>query len=245
MSTIDSSRILQVKGGYNFRDLGGLVTNDGTSVKRNLLFRTDELSNLQAGDLELLESLDVRTIIDFRTEQERAQSKDRIPTTCKREIHLDILSANMDSFVAEIKNGTSDLKKLMVDIYKDLVLGNNAIDQFTHFFELLQDPSNASVIYHCTAGKDRTGVATALILASLDVSRDDIETDYLFSNEFLQLKYTSYIQDNPNYADLFLVQPDYLNAAFTAIEDKYKNVQNYLTKVLKVDIPLMRKIYTQ
>ena len=245
MDDLNASRILKVQGGYNFRDLGGLNTLDGTTVKKGLLFRTDELNNLKPDDLELLAQLNVQTVVDFRTDQERAQSVDLVPTTCKHEIHLNILSANMDAFVAEIQKGTSDLKKLMLEFYKDLVLGANAIEEFIKFFQIIQQPTNTAIIYHCTAGKDRTGIATFLILEALNVSNEAIESDYLLSNEFLKDKYAVYINQNPKYADLFMVQSAYLNAAKDAIVEKYDTVQNYLTSVLKVDIALMKKIYTE
>lgn len=245
MDDSNSNRILKVQGGYNFRDLGGLQTQDGTTIKKGLLFRTDELNNLKPADLELLAHLNAQTVVDFRTDQERAKSVDLLPTSCKREIHLNILSANMDAFVAEIQKGTTDLKQLMIDFYKDLVLGQNAIDEFVKFFEIIQQPANNAVIYHCTAGKDRTGIATFLILEALNVAIEDIQSDYLLSNEFLKDKYAVYINQNPKYAALFMVQSAYLNAAMEAIVYKYGTVKNYLTTVLKVDIDLMKKIYTE
>lgn len=245
MNKIDSSRILKVEGGYNFRDLGGLITTEGKTIKKSLLFRTDELSALQPDDLALLAGYDVRTVVDFRTNEEREKSVDRIPVTCKNEVHLDILAANMDTFVAEIQKGTTNFKKILIDFYRELVLGQNAIDQFVKFFEILQNPVDTAVIYHCTAGKDRTGIATALILKALAVDWKEIESDYLLSNEFLKNKYASYLAQNPKYADLFLVQSDYLKSAMDAIHEKYGSVEHYLTTVLKVDIDLMKDIYTE
>jgi len=243
MSTAESTRILQVKGGYNFRDLGGLKTKDGKTIRKNLLFRTDELSTLLPEDLTLLESLNIQTVIDFRTDQERAKSVDKLPTTCKREIQLNIIAANMDALVAEIKKGNTDFKGLMMNLYEELVLGDNAIKEYTKFFELLQDANNLSVIYHCTAGKDRTGVATALILEALQVDWKDIEADYMLSNIFLAHKYDGYMKENPALGDLFLVRPEYLKSAIDVINAKYQSVENYLVTALQVDIKEMRKMY--
>lgn len=243
MNTIDSTRILQVKGGYNFRDLGGIKTKDGRIIRKNLLFRTDELSNLEPEDLDLLAGLNIQTVIDFRTDQERAKSVDRLPTTCKQEIQLNIVAANMDAFVEEIKAGNTDFKKLLLNFYQDLVLGDNAIKEYSRFFEILQNTDNLSIIYHCTAGKDRTGIATALILEALQVDWKDIEADYMLSNIFLEKKYASYINENPALADLFLVRPEYLQRAIEVIIEKYNSVDNYLKTVLQVDIELMRKLY--
>jgi protein-tyrosine phosphatase len=239
------NRVLSVQGGFNFRDLGGLRTQDGKAVKKDLLFRTDELSNLNSSDLNLLTQLSVKTVVDFRTDQERALSIDRIPSSCKQEIHLDIVAANMNAFMKQIQDGRTDFKDLLMNFYKELALGNNAITQLTRFFEILQNPNNNAVIYHCTAGKDRTGVATALILEALNVSSDDILSDYMLSNFFLKEKYASYIEQNPKLSDLFLVQEDYLHNALDAIASEYDSVNNYLSDVLKVDIDLMKNLYTE
>jgi len=243
MQTEIKNRILPIKGGFNFRDLGSIPTKDGKEIKENLLFRTDELSQLLPEDLALLAKLNVQTVIDFRTDMERAQSVDKLPTTCKQEIHLDILAANMQTFMNEISNGSTDYKNLLLGFYKELVLSDNAITEYSKFFEIVQNPENNAIIYHCTAGKDRTGVATALILAALNVSWDEIESDYLLSNTFLKKKYEAYITKNPALTAVFLVDSIYLKTAFDAIIDKYQSIENYLTNVLKVDLKLMQQLY--
>jgi len=240
-----NNRVLVIKGGYNFRDLGGLSTKDGKIIKKDLLFRTDELCNLQSEDLDLLARLDVKTIVDFRTDQERAQSIDKVPVTCKKQIHLDILAANMNALMAEFQKEGANYKQLLLNFYTDLVLSENAITEYSKFFEILQNADNTSIIYHCTAGKDRTGVATMLILSALNVDYKQIEDDYLLSNQFLKKKYETYINQNPALADLFLVRAEYLENAINAINVKYDSVQNYLKTVLKVDLDLMRNIYTK
>nr|WP_297306812.1 tyrosine-protein phosphatase [uncultured Flavobacterium sp.] len=242
-TTLLENRILPIKGGYNFRDLGTLQSKNGKIIKSNLLFRTDELSNLETEDLDLLTKLNIQTIIDFRTDVERSQSIDKIPSTCKKEIHLDILAANMNAFLEEIQNGQTNFKSLLINFYKDLVLSEQAIKEYSSFFKILEDPNNCGIIYHCTAGKDRTGVATALILSALDVEWRDILSDYLMSNEFLVKKYQSYIEKNPALKDVFLVQEDYLKTAFEVIKENYESVQNYLTNVLNVDIDKLKQIY--
>lgn len=240
----DINRILPIKGSFNLRDLGGLVTKDGKQISKNLLIRSDELNNLVPSDLDLLAQINVKTIVDFRTDQERAQSIDKVPTTCQNEFHLNILSANMDALIEAFKNGQTDYKQMMLDIYKDLVLNEQSHIEYTKFFEILQDPDNSAVIYHCTAGKDRTGIATMLILESLNVDWTIIERDYLLSNQFLKKKYKAYIQQNPTLSALFLVNSEYINFAKNTIDENYQSVRNYLTSVLKVDLNLMKQIYT-
>ncbi|MBS7334186.1 MAG: tyrosine-protein phosphatase [Weeksellaceae bacterium] len=245
MKLMHESRILPIEGGYNFRDLGGIITGNKTIIKSNYLIRTDELSRLNTNDLEFLADLNVKTVVDFRTAEERKSSIDRVPSTCKNEFHLDIMAANMNAFMQKMQSGLTDYKHMMQQFYSDLVLEENAMKEFKEFFSILQIKENCSVIYHCTAGKDRTGIATALILKSLNVDWNTIESDYLLSNQFLEKKYAAYIEQNPSLANIFLVNAEYLQGAFEKIVEKYYSVDDYLTDHLNVDIDLMRKIYTK
>ena len=238
------NRILPITGGYNFRDLGGIVTGDQKTIKPNLLIRTDEMSNLTETDLDLLASLNVKTIVDFRTEEERKTSKDKKPSTCEYEFHLDIMAANMNAFLEKIQNGNSDFKTMMNDFYTDLVTSKNGILEYRNFFSILQNPKYNGIVYHCTAGKDRTGIATALILSALKVNWNIIEEDYLLSNNFLAKKYEHYIAEKPSLADIFLVNAEYLQNAFEVIEHKYYSVEDFLVDILHIDLDLMKIIYT-
>lgn len=245
METLHERRILPIEGGYNFRDLGGIKTENKTQIKPNHLIRTDELSQLSDNDLDYLAHLNVKTVIDFRTKDERTHSVDKVPSSTVNEIHLDIMAANMNAFLQKIQSGQTDYKNMLHHFYTDLVTSHNAIKEYQSFFKVLQNKENCSVIYHCTAGKDRTGVATALIMSALNVSREDILYDYLLSNQFLAKKYDHYISSNPALKDLFFVNKEYLERAFETIEERYYSVTDYLTNILNVDVDVMKKIYTE
>ena len=245
MELLDESRILPIKGGYNFRDLGGIKTKDDRTIKQSYLIRTDELSNLDENDLQILADLNIKSVVDFRTEQERSISVDRVPDTCKNEFHLDIMAGNMNSFMKKVQSGETDFKSMLHNFYTDLIRSENAQFEYRQFFKILQNPENCAVIYHCTAGKDRTGVATALILEALNVDESIIEQDYLLSNQFLAKKYESYISQNPSLADLFLVHSEYLEGAIDTIKKHYYSVEDYLTNTLDVDLDKMKAIYIE
>lgn len=245
MDLLTTSRILPIEGGYNFRDLGFIKTKNNKEIKPQLLIRTDELSQLTTNDLNLLADYNIKTIVDFRTEEERKISVDKVPETCENEFHLDIMAANMNSFLSKLNSNNEDFKSIMHNFYSDLILDENAQKEYTQFFGILQNPENCSVIYHCTAGKDRTGIATALILESLKVDWEIIEHDYLLSNQFLAKKYNHYIQQNPALKDLFLVQAEYLQGAKETIEKNYYSVEDFLVDRLNVDLDAMEKIYTK
>lgn len=245
MELLNESRILPIKGGYNFRDLGGIKTKDDRIIKPNHLIRTDELSQLDKSDLQILSDLNIKSVIDFRTEQERAVSVDKVPSTCQNEFHLDIMAGNMNAFMQKVKSGETDFKSMLHHFYTDLVRSENAQFEYRQFFKILQNPAHCAVIYHCTAGKDRTGVATALILEALNVDESIIQQDYLLSNQFLAKKYESYIRQNPLLADLFLVHSEYLEGAIDTIKKHYYSLEDYLTNVLNVDLDQMKAIYTE
>lgn len=245
MKEVHARRVLPIEEGFNFRELGGIITKEGKKIKHNQLIRTDELSRLNENDLELLQQLNVKTIVDFRTEQERKISLDRVPKSCKNEIHLDIVAANMNTFMAKMREPNVNYKDLILGFYNDLVLGENAIKEYQTFFKVLQNPENTSIVYHCTAGKDRTGIATAFILEALNVDWETIENDYLMSNEFLKPKYAHLLATNPQLEDLFLVNADYLQHAKELIDKNFYSMEDYLTDQLKVDLDLMKSIYTE
>ena len=100
------------------------------------------------------------------------------------------------------------------------------------------------MIFHCTAGKDRTGIAAALILSALNVDIQDIVEDYLLSNIFLQKKYESYIANDPKLETLFTVKSSYLQYAINTIVEQYGSIKQYLEEVLNVDVALLRAYYT-
>jgi len=245
MLTVNEKRILPIEGGYNFRDLGGIITENNRLIKSNYLIRTDELSGLTENDLNFLADLNVKSIVDFRTNDERVLSVDKIPLTTVNEFHLDIMAGSMTVFMSKMKSGTSDYKAMLHYFYTELITSENAIKEYKSFFNILQSEENCSVIYHCTAGKDRTGIATALILSALNVNSSVIEQDYMLSNQFLEKKYGEIIQHNPALKDLFLVQAEYLHGAFETINKNYYSVEDYLTSILNIDIDAMKKIYTE
>ena len=236
-------RYIDLDGGFNTRDLGGYKTVDGKVVKKHLLYRSDDLSTLTPKGIEQAEKLRLKTIIDFRTEKEAKTATSLMHSKVENVRHLPIGFGNLTelaglSFVAD-----KDYEQFMIDGNRWFI--SNAQNQYREFFEILSDPSNAPVLYHCTAGKDRTGFATALLLSALGVDRETIYEDYLLSAIYLKPKYAHMLEDNPAIAPLITVKKSYLEAAFDEIEKNYASVENYLVQVLNVDIQKMKALYTE
>ena len=171
----DFTRRLELEGAWNFRDLGGYVGRDGRPVRWRRLFRADGLDRLTAGDLLHIEQLRLRTVIDLRTGDEVAKGRlaaEAGPVDWHHLPMLDVLPAQRDynawvgpTYVAE----------------QYLAMIGSGAATITAFLDLVCDPFAYPLVFHCFAGKDRTGILTALLLGLLGVADEDIMADYALS----------------------------------------------------------------
>lgn len=234
----EQPRHIRLEGSYNTRDLGGYPAAGGKRVRSGLIYRSDDLSHLTATDLLIIEGLGLKTIIDFRGQHERREALNRIAPSVRSERRLAIDAGNMiDLGKLNVENGA----EMMEAVNRSLV--NGAQRQYREFFELVSRPENLPALFHCSAGKDRTGLAAALLLSALGVEREVIYRDYLASAEYIAPKYAGRVVQNPGQAPLMTVQRSYLEAAFDEIDTRYGGVDNYLRKQLQVDVQALRNIY--
>lgn len=241
-------RHLALEGAPNFRDLGGYETEDGRSVKWGLFYRSDNLSELTDADLERLSSLGIRLICDFRGSSEWREAPDRLPNESPPEVaHLEIWDESFDA------NGIRDALtsgELDVDLRQMLIDGNRLFattfsDRYRDMFARITQPPNLPALVHCTAGKDRAGFASALILRTLGVPIDTVYEDFLLTNHYtaakiektlLMVRVFSLFRIDPEQVRPVLgVEPAYLDAAFEAIEQKYGTFDAYRRKALGID----------
>lgn len=237
-----SENRLPMEGAYNFRDLGGIKAADGKSVKWGKFFRSDDLMNLTDADLEYLAELSILSIIDFRTEEEVKVSPDRLHALLNT-YWLPISTGSLSKEAIIRASGALSLDKLMKDSYLDLVSSKECINCYRKFFSVITDTKKIPVIYHCSAGKDRTGMATALLLSTLGVEEDLIVENYLESNVNLKDKYNSVIEKYPQLEPMFSVKAEYLTNAFEYLKAEYGSIEKYLKQVLGVNIAKLRKSY--
>jgi protein-tyrosine phosphatase len=223
------SRHFNLAGASNFRDLGGYPGNDGRIVRWRQIFRSNHLGHLTEADAAVLRSLGVRSAFDFRGMEERASALCGI-----REIEVHSLPVEptvVASLRAIMSTGTplsqDHALEVMRDSYRNYVQQNTPRFR-TLFTHLLED--RAPLVIHCTAGKDRTGFACALILHVLGVADEVISEDYLLTNRFYRRDPTA-SNDLPEDVRLVLasVQPPFLAAAFEAIDADYGDLESYLT----------------
>ena len=233
-----------MQGGYNFRDLGGIRTTDGRSVKWGKLFRADELGRLTDTDLDYLSAIPLVTIVDFRFNEETTASPDKIPGSVKEYYNYAIKPGNISVSGLETMT-TEQADSIMIDIYTLLVSYPECVKCFRDFFTLLQNENNTPLLFHCSAGKDRTGLATAFILTALGVDESTILENYMLSNVYLEDKYAATKAKMPRIAPLFEVKPDFINVAMETINKNHGSLDNFLIKELGIDMDKMKSLYLE
>ena len=181
------SRLLPLQGGQNSRDLGGYATQDGHHVRWGKLFRSGSLYTFTPQDFAYLSRTGVQTVVDFRSSQERALEPSHWPEgTAPRTLSKDYeqqIGARMGERHGETV-GARMAGPDFVKAYPGVLIRMNELYR-RMFDELLAD--HAPLLFHCSGGRDRTGVAAALILTALDVPRETIIQDYLLSDRYYDL----------------------------------------------------------
>ncbi|MDR2037455.1 MAG: tyrosine-protein phosphatase [Bacteroidales bacterium] len=240
-----AERHLPMTGGYNFRDLGGYKTKDGRFVKWGKIFRSDDLFHLTDDDLRYLSSIPVVSVVDFRSEAEIAQAPDKLPASSKGYAYS-INPGNLSTSAVAPDLSSLDaasMQEIMKNINVSLVTDPVSIDHYKNFFALLQSEKDIPLLFHCSAGKDRTGMGAALVFFALGVDETTIFEDYLASNTYLGDKYAKFKEENPEMGALYEVRREYLQAGIDRIRQDHGTVETYLEKILNVDLEKFRKMY--
>lgn len=234
MSEAQDRRVLRLRGASNFRDLGGYDTQSGRQVRWGRLFRSDHLGRLTAEDEALLAALGVQRVLDFRGEQERAAVPNRLATARQHALGIEptVVQRLQDLAAAGQRLNAAVAVELMKELYRALV--NDQAHRYAEFFEHLLD-TDTPLVFHCTAGKDRTGFAAALALQALGVPRAVVLHDYLLTNALYQPPPVPHT-DTPReaLAVLWRVQSEFLEAAYQALDADHGGMDRYLEQRLGV-----------
>ncbi len=243
------SRAIELEGGYNFRDLGGYTTKDGRQIAWRKLFRSGKLNELTQTDRNRVMDLGIKSVVDFRRLPERTDAPslwhdDHEPYIATHP-HPNDMAEGGASIFGQLVNEEISARDLMIQVYREMPEDYAA--HYTEMLRLLANRTDCPLLFHCTAGKDRTGLGAYLILHVLGVEEDLIFEDYLLTNQFypadhrlMQIvqraldEYGLKTSDPEVFRPMVAVDADYLRSAITAIQQEYGSVEAYLEKRLGV-----------
>ncbi len=237
----DEERILPQECGFNFRDFGGYATEDGGHVRRGMLYRSGVMAYVEGEGRARLASLGIAAICDLRSSRERS----RRPTRWHEELPVELWSRDYGDTAADLvkaaETGISagpDMRARMLRLYDGIAYEH--ADSYRALFALL-GAGKVPLVVNCSAGKDRTGTAVALVLSALDVPRETIMADYLLTARadfaFLmeQTRGRNFVDLPPEAAKpLFAADPEYLATMFDSVERRSGSLSAYLETELGV-----------
>ncbi|SDC49178.1 protein tyrosine/serine phosphatase [Cupriavidus sp. YR651] len=234
----------------NARDLGGLVGVSNRRVRHGRLFRSGNPALASAADLDRLHALGLDMVIDFRSPGEKSPAESAFGERFHW-VSVPVLDGSMamDVLMPRLRESTpAQMHAFMLDVYRDFPVRYR--DAFGGF--LRNAEAGKTLYYHCTAGKDRTGFASVLLLSALGVSQDDIVANYLESNHWNRrfnddvLARVGPIGVRPEaILPLLEVRPEYLEASMSSISQTYGSVERFLADGLQVDVDRLRAHYLE
>lgn len=274
-TSVFAQQFLPVKGIVNARDLGGYALQDGETLRNGVLIRAAHLAEASDADLRYLSGIPVAKVIDFRKEEEKRGRGDRmIPGSEYIVLPIDA-SGGAAGEVSEKENKQFskgkkfDVRKIIVfaafndkakivarEMYPTLLFDPDCQKQFAEFFRQVLSTENGAVLYHCTQGKDRTGIASALLLAALGADRETIVADFDATNKVYEddvRKYSRRVRFWGGKEEEIAVVKAFLGCntenfvkALDRVDAEYGSLEAYLEKVLGVtaaDREVLRERY--
>jgi protein-tyrosine phosphatase len=250
MSDLDK-RVVPLAGGRNFRDLGGYRTRDGRQVRWGRLYRSGVMSYFTDEDRRQLSQIGIRTICDFRSPYERKREPTNWSATSVRTLHWEYDFRNL-SLRAELAGETelnrSVLHECMLRLYRKfpVLFAKPYADLFAQLAA-----GELPLVFHCSAGKDRTGIAAALVLTSLGVPSETVFEDYALTDRVVDLEKELFQHPDTSVgvgdehahlarlgaetrAPILRALPEYLRTAFDSIESEHGSIEAYLRSQLGV-----------
>ncbi|WP_371777943.1 tyrosine-protein phosphatase [Streptomyces sp. NBC_01438] len=244
----------------NLRDLGGIALQYGCQVRPGRVLRSGQLSGLGPADDAAVTALGIRTVVDLRTADERASAPDRLPPGARLFV-ADVLGDNpgvaparlrallADTVEAERLLGDGRAEEIFAETYRQMVLSPRAAAAYRAFVDTVADSAAGPVLFHCTAGKDRTGWAAALLLLLLGASRDTVRVEYLAVNPVVRVAFRPYVQNfldaggDPEIASAIIeVRPRYLDTALDAMDERWGGLDGYVRNGLRLPEEALRRL---
>jgi len=238
------NRHIPLAGGFNFRDLGGYQTRSGQYIENGRIYRSGVMAWLTDTDLNTLKKLNIRKIIDFRANSERESHPTRWHTNSETDIwarDYSMSGADLGGRMQESDFSLSAIDSFYHELYTHLI--DIQMDAYRIFFQSLAQ-QKTPLVFHCTAGKDRTGVAAALLLEFLGVDRETIMQDYLQTEghmdqmcSLLAKNSGNFMSEHPieKWQPVMRSKPQYLDAMFAMLDQNYDGAAGYVTSALGLE----------
>ncbi len=244
MDNIDLPYVVALEGGSNFRDLGGYRTADGRTVRRGSVFRSAHLGTLTDADRRSIGRLGVRTVVDLRGVNEAAETPHRVEGLGCRIVGAHIEPGVGEKIRGAVADGSANpfvMMGFLTDHYRDYP--RRCAPGFRTLFATLSEDDHRPLVFHCTAGKDRTGFASALLLTLLGVPWETVMEDYLRTNDL----WTGHIGRYPELdidtrAAIVEARTPYLEAAFDVVSADYGSPEAFAEKALGLDAKLRGRL---
>lgn len=253
---------IHLQGADNTRDLGGFKTTDGRVIKKHRLIRSGELSKLTYSDVQILiNEYGLKKIVDLRTDMEVSHKPDpeiegvefeHIPFVDTQTVGITREKNIVVSALKKIKSMDESATDYMESMYRSLITSEHCIKNIKRFFEVLLENEEGSVVFHCSAGKDRVGAACMILLSILGVPQSTIIKDYLATQKFGQkynqryetlAKWLSKNKKISEYAGIFLsTNKDFILAMYDEVEKRYGTIENYAEQCLGLDKEKQEKL---
>jgi protein-tyrosine phosphatase len=241
----DFDRVLPMEGGHNFRDIGGYRTREGRHVARGLVYRSGTMSELSDSDHAVLDALGLQLVCDLRSTGERARRPSRLPDAVTFEIWArdHEMSTGDLMQIVKLPNASAErVRGVMIEAYRNL-----AYEQAPSYRALFRHIADGALplMFHCAAGKDRTGIAAALLLDFLGVARTDVIADYSLTDRFFSRGCELVSKDplgnrlagvDPQiWEPMMRADPAYLETMFATIEERHGSAEGFLRDELALD----------
>ena len=257
-------RHIKLEGESNFRDIGGYRTSDGRTVRWREVFRTGELGGLTDTDVGMLESLELKTVVNFLLPDEIEKGgADRLPDGTEQ--ILDPITGERSAELSRTAHraiSTGNFSELPAEINLEIhaILMDEAKEQYARLLRTLADPDQRPVAFHCSGGIHRTGTATAVLLSALGVPWETIREDYLLTNVVekeeteealakLREKAAAANNIDPSEVDMtnveafYILEAAYIDGALEAAKEQYGSMDGYIREGLglsEADVTALR-----
>jgi len=247
---MNKARIHSIPGVKNFRDMGGYTGKDGRTLAHGRLFRSGHFAEVDTTSALEIAAHNITTVVDFRSKPEKDRMKVTWHAPWQPRYVENPIGGNAAAWISDLFERVANAPFPADELHAQFILAFQTIpiansDGLRKLFDvLIDDDDGGAALFHCTAGKDRTGIAGALIMTALDMPEDAIFADFLLTNQAVDLEARSVdvaeqvsakigreVSPEAVYP-LIGVEPDFLKAAFVVMAEEFGSIDNYLTNAM-------------